>query len=319
LIFEGVSKIRDAGKILKLIESGYECEYLDFKKTQYKRENYSDLLIDVMSMANSDFNGDKYILLGIKDKPNGTREIVGIEPTEFEDDATYQNLVFDNIEPAIKFEYYSIEVEQKLIGVLRLHSTNTDRPYMLRKKYANLNEGLCKIRRGSSNSFVTRKDIDKFFSGREKFEIQFMDDCLAAIYDDLGYASITVAIRNYSRLPVVLDYGILSVLNSHEEELSKHRVYGFDKKRMGSDFQLTLIPMSEKLGDLLVGFTSTDCIRLGVDEYGYTKDKLKFKLVLVDTNGNEYYACLDDGSILAKGKFLWKVEMAAKGKMQDIL
>lgn len=310
--YRTVSKIKDRDIIFNFIKNGYECEYLDFKKTQYNREKFGDLLVDIISMVNSHYNGDKYIIIGVKDKPDGTREVIGVEPDEFIDDSVYQNLIFDNVEPHIKFDYYSIEHDKKLLGVFKIYGTNIDRPYMLRKKYPNLNEGLCKIRRGSSNCFVTRKDIDKFFNDKEKFEVQFIDNCLAAIYDELGYASITVTIRNHTKLPVVISSGVLTVLNEQEQELSIHAVSGFEKKIMGAEFQIDLPPMSEKLGDLLLCFRSSDCIRLGLDEYGHTNEKFKFLLSFFDTNNNEYTTYIDDGWVLAKGKFLWKVELAAK-------
>lgn len=307
-----VEKIKSKEIILELIENGYECDYLDFKKVQYNREKYGDLIVDIMSMANSNFAGDKYILVGIKDKPNGERELVGIEPTEFIDDSIYQNLIFDNIEPEIKFEYYSVEIQEKLIGVFKIQSINTDRPYMMKKKYNNLHEGLSKIRRGSTNSFITRKDIEKFYTDMEKFQVQFMDDALDATYDEIGCARTSITIRNYTKFPVVINYGLLTVYNKQGKALTEHRVYGFEDKIIGADFHYTLPLMTEKLGNLYVRFSSTDCLKLGLDEYGSTDEFFNFELLLIDTNENEYITYFEDGWIFAKGKFLWKVELAVK-------
>jgi hypothetical protein len=297
---------------LKLIENGYESDFLDFKKVQYRRETFHELIVDIMSMANSNNEGDKYIITGIKDKPSGEREIFGIKHEEFMDSSVYQNIVSDNVEPEIQFDYFPLEIEDKLIGVLKISSSNNDRPYMLKKQYKGLNEGLCKIRKGSNNVLAMRKDIDTFFSSKELFEVKFMENTLMAVYDKEGCARTSITIRNLTKKPVVLNYGLLTVLNIEEKELSRHRVYGFDNKIVGADFYLTLSPMEEKLGNLFVGFESSDCLRLGIDKDGYTEEMFIFKLLFVDTYDNEHIATIENGIVHVKGKFLWKVQLKAK-------
>lgn len=91
--------------LYELIKNGYECEFLDFKKVQYRKENFHDFIIDIMSMANSSHKGDKFIILGVKDKPDGTREVFGIQQEDFIDSSIYQNVILENIEPEIKLDY----------------------------------------------------------------------------------------------------------------------------------------------------------------------------------------------------------------------
>jgi hypothetical protein len=297
---------------LRLIENGYESNFLDFKKVQYRRETFLELIVDIMSMANSNYEGDKYIITGIKDKPSGEREIFGIKHEEFMDSSVYQNVVSDNIEPEIQFDYFPVEIEDKLIGVIKLSSCNNDRPYMLKKQYKGLNEGLCKIRKGSNNVFAMRKDIDTFISSKEFFEVKFMETTLMAVYEKEGYARTSITIRNITKNPVVINYGLLTVLNIEGKELSSHRVYGFDNKIVGADFSLSLSPMEEKLGNLFVGFESSDCFSLGVDKDGYTEEIFTFKLLLVDKYDNEYIATIENGKVFVRGNFLWKVQLKAK-------
>lgn len=65
-------------KIIKaLIEDGYECDYLDFKEKQYSKEKNVDLIMDIMAMANSSHNGDKFIIVGIKERP-GEKKLKGL-------------------------------------------------------------------------------------------------------------------------------------------------------------------------------------------------------------------------------------------------
>ncbi|MDF2605831.1 MAG: ATP-binding protein [Bacillales bacterium] len=306
--------MKNINQIVDLIENGIENDCLDFKKHHYKKENFSNLLLDIMSMANSESLEERYILVGIKDYQDGTREVIGVEPSELIDSSVYQNLVYENIEPYINFDIFYFEYKNKLIGVFKIFSSNNDRPYMLKKKYDRLNEGTCKIRRGSFNSLVTRKDIDRFYQSREKFEIKLMESYIAATDESIGCARTSVSIRNFTRFPVVVNYGLLTIYRSSGEELTMHRVYGFGRKEdiIGADFQLTIYPMDEKLGDLFVSFSSSDCIKLGLDEYGCSDEDYLFELLFIDTNNNKYKTVIDDGKVLAKGKYLWKVELAAR-------
>ncbi len=302
----------DYERISKLIENGYECEYLDFKKLQYRRENFHELIIDIMSMSNSSHMGDKYIILGIKDKPDGTRDICGIPKEDLLDSSIYQNVIIDNIEPEIKFDYFPIEYQDKWLGIIKIHANNTDKPYMLKKRYKELYEGMCKVRKGSNNSNSTRKDYDSFYISKEQFEVKFMENSLTATKDDLGCARTSVTIRNLTKKPVVINYGRLSVINKDSQILSEHRVYGFGENIVGADFQLTLSPMEEKLGNIYVGFESSDCFRIGINEDGITFEKFIFKLVLSDTFNNEYTCQINNGWVLVKGAFLWKVKLEAE-------
>ncbi len=302
----------DREYLYSLIKNGYECEFLDFKKVQYQRENFQNLIIDVMSMANSSYSGDKYIIIGIKDKTDGSREIFSIPRDDFLDSSVYQNLISDNIEPELNIEYFPLTFENEMLGVIKIHSSNNDKPYILKKQYKTLNVGLCKIRKGSTNTYAMRRDFDNFYSLKEHFEVRLMKNSLFAIYDEEGCAVTTVTIRNLTKKPIVINWGLLSIESKGGELLSEHRVYGFDKKIIGADFNLSLAPMEEKLGELYVSFGSTDCLRLGIDEHGYTDKRFTFKLTLADTYDNEYSCYIGNCMIIVKGSFLWKVQLKSK-------
>ncbi|WP_099188534.1 hypothetical protein [Tepidibacter mesophilus] len=113
-------------------------------------------------------------------------------------------------------------------------------------------------------------------------------------------------------MPITIQYGILIVNDKFDNELSRHRLYGIDEDIVGADFQLSMSPKTEKLCDLYLGFTSTDCLRLKLDEFGATAERFVFKLILIDTQDNEYITEVDKGIIFAKGDFLWKVKLNNK-------
>jgi len=266
-------------RIFELVEYGYECDYLDFKEKQYSKEKTADLIADIMAMANSRHDGDKFIIVGVKDRPEG-KEIKGINPEEFIDSSNYKQVILNNIEPEIQFNYFKYEYKGAMLGVFRIYGTE-NKPYMLKKKYERLNEGYCLIRKGSINAFAKRSDFDYMYLNKGQFEISFLEQSLHAVHDEVGCASIEVALSNTTELPITIIGGTLYISNNQGDELSRHRLYGLDEY-VGADFKLALPPNSEVVGRLMVGFESSDLFRLNIDEYGTCAEEYDFELLLVE-------------------------------------
>ncbi len=63
-------------EILNLIQSKREGTYWDFKANPH--ENNASLLHDILSLANCNYNGDRFLIIGVSDPDKGC-EIVGLE------------------------------------------------------------------------------------------------------------------------------------------------------------------------------------------------------------------------------------------------
>ncbi|WP_084159019.1 AlbA family DNA-binding domain-containing protein [Paenibacillus taiwanensis] len=292
-------------KIIELIEFGYECEYLDFKERQYHKDKSMDLLMDIMAMANSRHSGDKFIIIGVKDRPEG-KEIKGIDPKEFIDSSNYVQLVLNNIEPEIQFDYFRYVYKGAVLGVFKIYKTE-NKPYMMRKRFDRLNEGYCLIRKGSTNTVAKRSDFDYMYLNKGQFEIRFLEHALYAVHDTEGYAFIKVVLANTTELPITIIGGTLFIRNDYGKELSRHQVYGLDEF-MGADFKLSLPPKSEVVGHLMVGFLSLDPFRLNIDENGVGAEQFDFELLLVDAREKRCSATMNNASVFVDGDFLWKVK-----------
>ena len=85
-----------------LIEYYDESLNLDFKGSQYPREKHADLIKDIIAMANADTNDERYIIIGVIYNKEGRKELRGISRADFIDDAVYQELIQNNVEPDIK-------------------------------------------------------------------------------------------------------------------------------------------------------------------------------------------------------------------------
>ncbi|MED4400338.1 AlbA family DNA-binding domain-containing protein [Metabacillus fastidiosus] len=293
-------------RILELVEKGVECEYLDFKAKMYPRKGTLDLLKDILAMANSSYENSKYIILGVKDDTLKGRYIVGVDHEEKVDVSSYQQYILNNIEPDINFDLHYIEIEEKIIAVIEIRNTN-NKPYMTKKKVNNLEEGYCIVRKGSINTLARRSDFDMFYQSKEKFEIIILDSYLRAVEDKIGTAFLDVSLRNLTKMPITIMGGKLLV-KDRNVLLSQHSLVGLGREE-GADFRLEIPPFSEKTGDLYLSFNSSDCIRIGLDEYGLTNKSFIFELVLYDTLQNQYYAQIENGSVYAKGELLWKVKL----------
>jgi hypothetical protein len=290
---------------VKLIETGFECDYLDFKAIQYSRDKYHHLLKDIMAMANSLSDHNKYIIIGVKDKPNGDREILGLDDSAHIDSSEFHQLVSSNIEPLVKFNYFTLMYKGKKLAVFELYD-NTDRPYMMKKKYKDLDAGVCVVRKGSQQAIAVRSDYDLFYKLKEKFEIIIMDNTLWATDVENACAKLMTSIRNLTYNPITIKFGRLVIKNLNNEVLTQHPLYGLNNY-VGADFIISLSPKSERTGELLFGFTSTQALQLGLDIDGYTDKEFIFELSLLDTLDNEYSVSVKNANVYAKGEFLWKV------------
>lgn len=145
-----------------IIEFEDESLTVDFKSLQYRKESNEALIKDIVSMANAKTSEDRFIIIGVNHDSNGNRKFVSIEES-FIDDATYQQLIHENVEPELNFNYSPFKYKEFTLGVIRIFNSNNP-PYMLKKEYGKLKKGDSFIRKGSHQTRISRADIDFYFS-----------------------------------------------------------------------------------------------------------------------------------------------------------
>lgn len=135
-------------KIIEIIEYENESHRVDFKKMEYGLGNdakKNEILKDFSAFTNHLSDDDKFIIIGIKEKEDKTKEIFGIDnPT---DEAKYRQFINDNIEPQINFEYNHLSYKNKKICFFRL-SENNNRPYLFKKDSKNPIDGKTEFKYG---------------------------------------------------------------------------------------------------------------------------------------------------------------------------
>lgn len=128
-----------------------ESTDLDFKSEQYRfsgagEYEKSEILKDILAIANSWRDGTGYILLGLKDNRPNPAEIVGI--SESIDDSRLQEFVNSKVTPKLTFRYEEHVYEEKKIGIIIIPKQK--RPFYISNNYGKLKSNIVYVRRGSS-------------------------------------------------------------------------------------------------------------------------------------------------------------------------
>lgn len=296
-----------------MIEYENENTNLDFKREEYAKEKYNDLIKDVMSMANSPTNQPKYIIIGIKVNAEGNKNFTGLD--SLTDQANLENVIQENIEPLIHFNYYPHTYKDKMFGVIEIDNTN--QPYMMKKDYKKLYKGDIWVRKGSRQSKATREDLNRMnsfiqenkFNGNikvgfgEKIEKEF--ELIVPSISKENSPSF-IARRSYEEKLATLR-GYLKTDNVRDEEqslslskmLSGYRNpfsdYNVEKKaiRIGYD-QYGLYPIYATEEELLEKIDNVEQ-SFGEEDYYYLFEENSLKLNFsILNNGNSF---LEDVSI----------------------
>lgn len=133
---------------------------IDFKSAQYRfigasEDDKSEMLKDILAMANSWREGPGYILLGFKDRRPHPAEVVGI--AESIDDAKVQQFVHGKVKPKLTFRYEEHLYEGKTVGVVTIPKQK--RAFYLANAYGKLKSNVVYVRRGSSTDEAEPPEI----------------------------------------------------------------------------------------------------------------------------------------------------------------
>ena len=312
LIKRGKEELNDfINKIINLIETVDENEFVDYKEKEYSKDNKSDLIKDLLSMANSLYSGDKFIIVGVRDEPGVERKVVGIERVQ--DQEIYQSWIEPFVEPRIKFDYKVIKYKEKDIGIYVISKENNNKPYMIKKEFTNgkrLNEGDCFIRHNSKNCRATRRDFDSFYENRKEIKINILDNIIniTPLKSELPpyyIAPIEVNIFNKNKYKIIFKYIGLNIKKLDGKNLFTVSVNAIDKKI--DNLYLEVEPNGEYLGEISFGFGSNHCLLMNLNEYGEPEEDFIIQLVLEDTNGEKYESEEVECYVQARGSILHKV------------
>lgn len=114
---------------------------------------------DIMSFANTVRDESAYILIGVKELPNKTGEIVGVDEADILDQAQYQQKIKDLLDPIPRFNVFSVYVDHLQVRVIEIPIENYSSPIKPTKTVANiLNKRDFYVRKNTSNEPATYDD-----------------------------------------------------------------------------------------------------------------------------------------------------------------
>lgn len=141
-----------------------ESTDLDFKQSQYPfagatDHQKSELLKDILAMANAYRSEPGYILIGFKDQPPHPAEVVGISSSDHIDDAVLQQFVRSKVDPILEFQYEERLFDGKHIAIIKV--PKQARPFAPNKDYGKLKKNVVYVRRGSSTDEASMSEMSK--------------------------------------------------------------------------------------------------------------------------------------------------------------
>lgn len=299
-------------ELVEIIKSTNERTDIDYKKVLYNLSKQKDDFVkDIMSMANSFESGNKCIVIGVKDRPSLDREIIGIDEKDIRDAADYQQIIRDNIEPHIGLDFEKHIVEDKLLLCIIISSTNS-RPYVMKKDLDKLKKGDIWIRINSSQSKITRLDLENIYKERAEFKNIELQK-LRIERDELSKELLFVTLLNENIVYLYKSYRdlqglIRNHLNEKEEiheVLMRNDVKYRTSKRFSDQIKRSMLKIKnfecrempkEYLYDLLLGCNykcydkySSKLVEME-QSYLYLKNNLKklFSDLYKDEQGNNF-------------------------------
>ena len=252
----------------QIIKYDAESSNLDYKKIEYslgRDIKRNEIIKDISAFANHHSDSDKYIIIGVKEVNGIANEFFELE--NITDEATYQQFLYDNIEPKINFEYKSVIYEGRQLAYFRIFG-NKSRPYLFKKNIQNpvtnkleyrIGDGYIKV--GSSSKKIELTDFENIYKKRYsekdrksdlKIEAYFANTDNEEIAQwDIKY--IDIKIINESNKSIDFDIEMKVFKNGHYELISEDELIKERKRKkrkesngFGVDFEI-LQPLAMNL------------------------------------------------------------------------
>lgn len=140
-----------------------ESSTLDFKKEMYDfrndidSKNLSKFIKDVISFSNTIRSESSYIIVGIEQKQDGSKEFSGL--TMSFDDAMFQDKIKDKVFPIPSFLYYQLTYRKKEFGVFEIPVKKYHAPILPVVKIKGLEVGKLYFRQGTMNAEAQAMEV----------------------------------------------------------------------------------------------------------------------------------------------------------------
>lgn len=152
-----------------------ESNHLDYKREQYQFIGVSDpekteLLKDILAMANAFRQQTAYILIGVEQQPDGSGKIIGISSNDFIDDSQLQQFINGKTNRVVNFLSYSVQIDaERIIQVIEI-PLQDNRPYYPKRQIGEIKGNEVLFRVSSSTRTATPDEIAQMAVEQQKKE-----------------------------------------------------------------------------------------------------------------------------------------------------
>ena len=179
------------------------CRYGESNCVDYKRAQYAfigatdnkkaELLKDVLCFANVFRKTPAYILIGVDEESSGIGSICGIREDEVIDDSKLQEFINSKTNKRIPFSAYPFRMHSgKIIQVIEIDVCARERPFYLKKNYAQLHCKEVYVRSGTSSHMAPPEEVAAF--GRDFVELENMPDIKTLLVSENGDSEELVSV-----------------------------------------------------------------------------------------------------------------------------
>lgn len=135
---------------------------LDFKAARYPFANEtekekSELLKDILALANASREGVAYILMGFKENSPHPAEVVGLPADGAIDDSRIQEFINGKLDSVLSFRYEERMFDGKHVAVIAIPKQR--RPFYIKKDYGDVKANVVYVRRGSATGIASPREI----------------------------------------------------------------------------------------------------------------------------------------------------------------
>jgi hypothetical protein len=221
-----------------------ESTDLDFKQAQYPFAGASDhekseLLKDIMAMANAYRSGPGYILIGFKDLTPHPAEVVGISASDHIDDAALQQFVRSKIDPLLEFQYEERLFNGKHIAIITIHKQT--RPFAPKQDFGKLKKNVALVRRGSSTDEASMSEMAKMaLADAGSSKTARVDLRIETEENNSLPAHLTRSFLNFGKLPDYEEDNWIDMGNGFRTPMPSMQIVNRDYYREGADYHATL-------------------------------------------------------------------------------
>lgn len=142
----------------------------------------SELLKDLLAMANSWRDGPAHILIGFEENKPNLPNVVGIAAEKFHDDARFQQFIASKVYGTLVFSYEVVEFRGVAVGIFSIPKQS--RPVFSKENYGVVQKDVVYVRRGSSTDIARPDEIAQM--GADEAQSAQVADVSFEITDDKG-------------------------------------------------------------------------------------------------------------------------------------